>query len=148
MSHKPAKPIQQQIQDLINVRKARLQKEIQEFEQKKYEAEYVYGVNGGSANRCEKAIKVREDELEQLDALSKSYGAPVSTTIKITRYRYRCTCGSIVETRQPVSREYIDCPFCRGCVSRLTEGKVEREVILPPKPHYIDSMEEWRKLHE
>ena len=35
MSHKPAKPIQQQIQDLINVRKARLQKEIQEFEQKK-----------------------------------------------------------------------------------------------------------------
>ncbi len=66
MSHKPAKPIQQQIQDLINVRKARLQKEIQEFERKKYDAEYVYRVNGGSANRCKKAIQIREDELEQL----------------------------------------------------------------------------------
>ena len=148
MSHKPAKPIQQQIQNLINVRKARLQKEIQEFERKKYDAEYVYGVNGGSANRCEKAIKAREFELLEFEALSKSYGGPVRTTIKITRYRYRCTCGSIVETRQPVHREYIDCPICRGCVSTVTEGKVEREVILPPKPNYFYSMEEWRKLHE
>lgn len=147
MSHKPTKPIQQQIQDLINVRKARLQKEIQEFEQKKSDAEYVYGLGGGTSGRCDKAIQVREDELDELEALSKSYGAPVSTTIKTTMYRYRCTCGSIVETRQPVSRDYIDCPFCRGGISKVTEEKKEREIIMPPKPHYY-TMEEWRKLHE
>lgn len=147
MSHKPAKPIQQQIQDLINVRKARLQKEIQEFEQKKRDAEYVYGLGGGTTGRCEKAIQIREDELEELEALSKSYGGPVTTTIKTTMYRYRCQCGSVVETRQPVSREYIDCPFCRGGISKVTQEKKEREIILPPKPNYY-TMEEWRKAHE
>ena len=81
MSHKPAKPIQQQIQGLINVRKARLQKEIQEFEQKKSDAEHVYGLGGGTSGRCDKAIQVREDELDELEALSKSYGAPVSEII-------------------------------------------------------------------
>ena len=107
----------------------------------------MYGLGGGTAGRCEKAIQIREDELEQLEALSKSYGGPVTTTIKVTMYRYRCQCGSIVETRQPVSREYIDCPFCRGGISKVTQEKKEREIILPPKPNYY-TMEEWRKAHE
>nr|DAT43471.1 MAG TPA: hypothetical protein [Caudoviricetes sp.] len=62
MSHKPAKPIQQQIQDLINVRKARL-------------------------------------------------------------------------------------PVLPWGISKVTQEKKEREIILPPKPNYY-TMEEWRKAHE
>jgi hypothetical protein len=148
MSHKPTKPIQQQIAALIERRKARVLLEIKDFQKKKDDAEYMYGLGNGSAGRYTKCIEEREHELEELESLANSYGGPVKTTTMNVRYRYRCQCGCIFETRSPIPRNYADCPFCRGGVSKETEYRIEREVIVPPMPYWEDDKNEWRKKYE
>ena len=150
MSHKPTKPIQQQIVELIKRRKDRPLLEIKSFEMTKRDAEYVYGLGGGNAGRCDKAIEVRQNELEQLEALEKGYGAPPKITVMNIRYVYRCECGEIVELRSQATRDYIDCPNCRHGIPKIRGFKIEREVIVPPIPRFMDDLtpNEWRSRYE
>lgn len=148
MSHKPVKPIQSQISELIETRRKRLQLEISDFEKKQRDNETMYGC-GGFYSRYQSCIEQREKEIEQLDALAKHYGGRIELRNKITRYRYRCAnCGESFEVKNPIKTQYCDCPFCRHEVSALTESKVEVEVIVPPMPAYYDDADEWRRQYQ
>lgn len=145
MSHKPARPIQEQIQGIIDKRLERLKKEIEDFQEKKDDAEYVYGLGGGQAQRYEECIKKRRQEIMELTSMANSYGGPIITTAKSERYRYTCSCGGQIETREPIPREWADCPFCRGGMNKATENHIRREVVIPPKPAYEDDAEAWER---
>ncbi len=149
MSHKPAKPIKEQILDLIERRKDRLRLEIHEFEVKKSGEESYWGLGGGNTRRYEKCIETREEEILELDAMRKNYGgATVQKTTRI-RYRYRCaSCGERFEVRWQIFADYIDCPYCRHDVSKETMERIEHEVIVPPMPNYYTDMKEWRQNFE
>lgn len=148
MSHKPAKPIKEQILDIIQKRKDRLNLEINEFADKK-RAESVYWGGGGNVERYQRCIDKREEEIRELDALKNNYGGDTYDKVKHIRYRYRCShCGLTFDTRWQIGGNHVECPGCSYEVAKETEECIELDVIVPPMPSYYDDRKEWRQNFE
>lgn len=149
MSHKPAKPIKEQILDIIQKRKDRLNLEIGQFEDKK-KGEAEYWGDGGNVERYQRCIDKREEEIRELDALKSNYSGDTFDKVKHVRYRYRCAhCGLSFDASWKLGGSSpMDCPGCGYEVSKETESRIELDVLVPPMPYYYDDRKEWRKNFE
>lgn len=100
---------------VIKKHKNQLEKEIQEWKKKMRDTESYWGF-GGPYKRQEKALELREKELEELEELERQLGR--YTPYKdITVYVVYCrNCGNIVMSRQQPINEWHECPHCKKMI--------------------------------
>lgn len=115
------KVIKQRIAAVIDREIEIAKKEAAEFEQKKKDNDYVYGL-GGWHRQFEKAQERREQHIEELEALKTAQGAAVILE-KLKLYPFYCPdCQQVIYLDDSRVKNYrndtIDCPLCERPIYR------------------------------
>lgn len=120
--------IKRRIQRVIDIEKGITQREIDEYNQKKYDQEAVFGL-GGFYDRYEKCVEKREKHMEELEALEVNAGGHLIITDTMTMYPFYCPdCQLELLLRDQRTRytglgEVVDCPLCGRPLYRSAKKK-------------------------
>ena len=130
--------IKNQIQRIIDKRKQKLTKEIDEYEAKMRETESYYGF-GGPYYRQEAAKERREQELEEIEDFERQL-RKATKHIKATVYAFGCgKCGAVCMTTRTPFDDWHECPTCRQMI-----------YLRNVSPHTIeiaeDTAEAWQEM--
>ena len=108
--------IKNQIQRIINKRKQKLVKEIDEYETKMRDTVSYYGF-GGPYCRQEAAKERREQELEEIEDFERQL-QKATKHIKATVYAFGCEkCGAVCMTTKVPFDDWHECPTCRQMIN-------------------------------
>jgi len=119
--------IKRRIHRVIEIERGITEREIEDFQTKLHDNDYVYGL-GGFHDRYEKCIEKREEHLEQLDAIDKQAGSALVTE-KLVLYPFWCpSCQMEILLRSSTCRhtmdgDVIDCPVCQRTLWRSARSK-------------------------
>lgn len=124
--------IKQRIAAVIDREIEIAKREAAEFEQKKYDNEYTYGL-GGWYRQFEKAQERRKEHIKELEALKVAQGAAVILE-NLKLYPFYCPdCQHITYLEDSRVKHYmnetIDCPLCTRPIYRsaqYVEWKVQK----------------------
>lgn len=115
--------IKRRINRVIDIEIGITTRERDEFEAKRSDNEYVYGL-GGPYDRYTKCIEARENHLEELEALRNQAGAGLQITEPLKLWPWHCpSCQLMIylddrRCRYGGTSEIIDCPICQRTLYR------------------------------
>lgn len=130
--------IKNRIQRIIDKRKQKLIKEIDEYETKMRETGSYYGF-GGPYYRQEAAKERREQELEELKDFERQL-RKATKHIKTTVYAFGCgKCGAVCMTTKALFDGWHECPTCRQMIKLRNVSSHTIEIA-------EDSTEAWQEM--
>lgn len=107
--------IQARVGQIIEDRRAQLQKEIAEWEDKLRGTEEYWGWNGPYL-RQEKALEKRTKELDELEEFARQLGK-YTPYKEVGLYFLHCrNCGNVFMSNYSPTREWHECPCCKKMV--------------------------------
>ena len=130
--------IKNQIQRIIDKRKQKLTKEIDEYEAKMRDTESYYGF-GGPYYRQEAAKERREQELEEIEDFERQL-RKATKHIKATVYAFGCgKCGAVCMTTRTPFDDWHECPTCRQMIYLRNVSPRTIEIV-------EDTAEAWQEM--
>ena len=110
------KPINERVALLIEKEKSRLEAEKKVFRRRLYDTEYDYGYGNRQYFKIEKALKRREEKLEELTDFENQF-KQVKRHITVSMYVIGCReCNTVFMTvKKPIS-DWHECPTCRNMI--------------------------------
>ncbi len=130
--------IKNKIQRIIDKRKQKLMKEIDEYKMKMYDTELYYGF-GGPYCRQEAAKERREQELEEIEDFERQL-RKATKHIKATVYAFGCgKCGAVTMTTKKPFDDWHECPTCRQMINLRDVSSHTIEIA-------EDSAEAWQEM--
>lgn len=119
--------IKRRIHRVIEIERDITQREIDDFETKMHDNDFVYGL-GGFHDRYEKCIEKRQAHLDELEAIDKQAGSALLTETLVL-YPFWCpTCQLEIllrgsQCRNTLEGDVIDCPICSRTLWRSARSK-------------------------
>lgn len=119
--------IRKRIAVMIDRQRAKLKKEIEEYEKKQEEGMVDWGY-GGSYHRKENAIRKREKSLKELNDLEKQLDG-LKQYRKVMAWTFTCRdCGAVTIVNKPPFNDWHECPACRQMIHLDHVPNIEIEV--------------------
>ena len=122
------KDIREQLQEKINKKRKKLERESELYREKMYDTQAFYGF-GGPYVRQEAALERREQQLEELKDFENQL-QNVKKHKKVRMYVFGCqSCRSTTMVTQQPFDDWHECPVCRNMIYLTKLKSVEVEIV-------------------